>query len=79
MMACVTLKATAGVVRALVEDDTEEVSTRLLLRDKLLELHTGFSPAAILSQAAVEAKAARDAFLSTQTSAEESEPSSAPD
>jgi hypothetical protein len=32
-----------GVQRALIEEDIEEVSTRLLLRRKVLELHTGFS------------------------------------
>ena len=34
----------------LVEVDIEEVSTRALLRDKIIELHTGFSLAAVLSQ-----------------------------
>lgn len=37
------------VMRALVPDDTEEVSTRFRLRSEVLELHTGFSGAAILS------------------------------
>jgi hypothetical protein len=32
-----------GVMRAVIEEDIEEVSTRLLLRRKVLELHTGFS------------------------------------
>lgn len=79
MMECVTIKPSGNIMRKLVEDDTEEVSTRLLLRDKLLELHVGFSPAAILSRAAAEAKAARDAFLNTPTSVDESAPLSAPD
>lgn len=32
-----------SVIRGLVEDDTEEVSTRLKLRADIFELHTGFS------------------------------------
>lgn len=38
------------VVRPLLEDDTEEVSTLLLLRREVFELHTGFSMAGILSK-----------------------------
>lgn len=37
------------VIRALVEDDIEEVSTRLRLRAEVLELHTGFSITGLLS------------------------------
>jgi hypothetical protein len=33
----------------LVEHDIEEVSTRIFLRDKVFELHVGFSPAARMS------------------------------
>ena len=56
MFSCVTLVSESGVMRGLVESDTEEVSTRLLLRDEVIKLHTGFSPAAVLStlRAAVE-------------------------
>jgi hypothetical protein len=35
---------------ALVPSDTEEVATRLFLRDQIMELHVGFSVAAGLSQ-----------------------------
>lgn len=34
----------------MVEEDIEEVATRVFLRDAIFELHTGFSPAAVLSQ-----------------------------
>ena len=50
MMGCVKIKE-AHLVRALDPnaEDIEEVSTRLLLRKELLELHLGFSLAAKLS------------------------------
>jgi len=38
------------VVRRLIEDDIEEVSTRLWLRNQVLLLHTGFSFADALSR-----------------------------
>ena len=38
-----------GAVRALFEEDIEEVTTRLSVRKELLELHLGFSLAAKLS------------------------------
>lgn len=41
---------TRSVVRALVEDDTEEVMTRVQLRAEVLSLHTGFSFAERLLQ-----------------------------
>jgi len=50
MFGCIQIQATPGkpgTIRALVEDDIEEVATRLKLRAELLKLHTGFSsPAA---------------------------------
>lgn len=52
MFACVQFlpdPARPEVVRALIDDDTEEVSTRFRLRSEVLELHTGFSGGAILS------------------------------
>jgi len=42
MMTCVRLKASAGVIRDLVDDDIEEVVTRLQLRKAIIDLHTGF-------------------------------------
>lgn len=38
------------LLRALVEDDIEEVATRLRLRSEVFELHTGFSVADALSR-----------------------------
>lgn len=63
MMECVqALNVTDGgetTVRRLIPDDTEEWTTLPWLRDKVLELHLGFSLAATLStlrQAAVAAR-----------------------
>ena len=44
MMSCVQRVEDPLVTRPLVEDDTEEVATRLLLRDEVAALHVGFSP-----------------------------------
>lgn len=52
MMTCVTFlpdKTNAGVQRALIADDIEEVSTILMLRNEVAQLHLGFSIAARLS------------------------------
>jgi hypothetical protein len=46
MLACVQIIPDASrpmVRRALVEDDIEEVTTLLRLREEVLSLHTGFS------------------------------------
>jgi hypothetical protein len=43
--------------RPLVEDDIEEIATRVLLRGKVLDLHTGFSVSAFLSRLGQAAKA----------------------
>lgn len=48
MMACVRIKVNAGV-RDLIEEDIEEVKTRLRLRDEVINLHLSFSVAAFLS------------------------------
>lgn len=44
MFACIQVMPSvdASVKRALIEDDIEEVATRLYLRRKVLELHTSF-------------------------------------
>ncbi len=76
MLACVQIvpDLTKPVVtRSLVESDTEEVATLLLLRGELVELHTGFSIAATLSTLGQAAKARSSA---TETSPSSSEPSS---
>lgn len=52
MMGCIQIQpgpTHPNVVRALIEDDIEEVATRLRLRDEVLKLHTSFSIAAFLS------------------------------
>lgn len=46
MMACIKIQPSAAhseVVRALIEDDIEEVMTRVRLREEVITLHTGFS------------------------------------
>jgi hypothetical protein len=66
-------------VGPLLEEDIEEVVTRVWLRDQIFELHTDFSVAAVLSHAwaRVEAAAAIwSASQSTQTSPGQSAPPS---
>lgn len=43
MMECVKFKASGGAIRDLIEDDIEEVRTYIWLRQKIIELHVGFS------------------------------------
>jgi len=50
MMGCVQRKMDSGVVRDLIEDDIEEVATRVQLRGEVLALHMGFSLADALSR-----------------------------
>lgn len=45
------------VVRPLIEDDIDEVATRLFLRGEVIEIHTGFSVTATLSTLGAAAKA----------------------
>ena len=49
MMGCVQI-VEPKLVRALMEDDIEEVQTRMLLRRQIIELHVGFSLADALSK-----------------------------
>jgi hypothetical protein len=44
MMGCVQI-VEPKLVRSLTDDDIEEVKTRIMLRQKILELHVGFSGA----------------------------------
>ncbi len=62
-------------VGPLIDEDMEEVATRIFLRDEIFELHTGFSPAAILSQMWEKVMVVASS-LSTPTSRAASEPSS---
>lgn len=53
MMGCVQIvpdPKNPHVVRPVDDEDIEEVTTRLVLRSEVWELHTGFSPAAFLSK-----------------------------
>lgn len=53
MMACIQIvpdPKNAHVVRPVDDEDIEDVTTRLMLRSEVFELHTGFSPAAFLSK-----------------------------
>ncbi len=65
MMGCVTFvpdptkldQATRlPIIRGLIEDDIDEVSTLLLLRSEVMELHLGFSIAAFLSRLGAAAR-----------------------
>lgn len=46
MMECVQVQPSRDVVRDLIEDDIEEVATRLMLRREIVALHLDFSQAA---------------------------------
>ena len=59
-----TVTRGAGGIGALIEDDIEEVSTRIHLRTEVLELHTGFSIAAVLSVLMIPAVAKESGDLS---------------
>lgn len=80
MMGCVSVIRDPGgapnVVTRLLDTDIEEVWTRVMLRDKILELHTGFSVAAAMSRLnSMAAKTSTDSS-NTQTSPDSSAPSS---
>lgn len=68
-----------AMTRALIEDDIEEVATRLFLRSEVFEIHTNFSVAAFLSKT-WEAAATKlaEPSPSIQTSPDGSEPLSQP-
>jgi hypothetical protein len=74
LFACVKILPDAahpGLARALVEEDIEEVATRLRLRSEVFELHTNFSVAAFLSKTWETAAArvrATEAMLNTPMS-----------
>lgn len=60
------------VSRALIDDDIEEVTTRLFLRGEVIEIHTGFSVTASLSKLGAAAKEANGSS-DTPTSLKSSE------
>lgn len=65
-------------VGPLVDEDIEEVKTRLLLRSEVFELHTGFSAAAFLSGKWAEMMAAMLSSSLTPTSDPSADQSSPP-
>jgi hypothetical protein len=73
MMDCIRIQpnpAQPAVVRDLIEDDIEEVSTRLLLRDEVIKLHINFSPREFVLnfRRMQEIQAAREIGEPTETS-----------
>ncbi len=48
MMGCVQMVPSAGIIRKLMEEDVEEVKTRLLLRREVFALHVDFFDSAAL-------------------------------
>lgn len=68
MFECITVRPDTNVEREIYPGDIEEVATRLFLREKVFELHTGFSPAAAHSQSKTTAAAAEGNSSNTRTS-----------
>lgn len=79
MFACIQIVTPSGIVRALFDDDIDEVSTRLFLRGEVIEIHTGFSVTATLSTLGAAAKATADSSSAMPTSPPSSAPSSEAD
>lgn len=80
MFACIQFvdPTNRAVTRALIDDDIEEVATRLFLRGEVIEIHTGFSVTATLSTLGAAAKA-KDNLSDTSTSPKSSALSSEAD
>jgi hypothetical protein len=71
MMTCVQIIPDASrpmVKRALVEDDIEEVTTLLRLREEVLSLHLNFSIAAFRLKLTAANQTAAESSLNTETS-----------
>lgn len=64
MMGCVQIVTGPGVERSLIEDDIEEVGTRLKLRKAVWDLHTDFFTAADKSTSASNQSAQPEPSLS---------------
>lgn len=82
MMTCVQIKPDrmrSDFVRKLVEDDIEEVATRVYLRQEVFALHVGFSFADALSTLKTKAPADQKDSQNTETSPPSSGPSSPPE
>ncbi len=56
MFGCVQIVPPSGQPRDLIEEDIEEVKTRLELRKELMELHMGFTFADVASKLTASAK-----------------------
>jgi hypothetical protein len=76
MFACIQIKEPA-IIRALTEEDIEEIETRVLLRQEVLDLHLGFFKAAVqlISVAATAAKKQHDILSAIQIYPTQSEQS----
>jgi hypothetical protein len=62
IMACIKIQPNPtqpAIVRELIEDDIEEVATRVMLREAVIELHTGFSIAEFISNLRAAAQHSR--------------------
>lgn len=65
MMGCIQVISSAGIVRPLMDEDIEEVATRVQLRKEVFEVHTGFFARA----AALKAKALQAAEAAASSNA----------
>lgn len=75
MFGCISIvrdKAHTDMAFALLEDDIEEVTTRLRLRDEVIQLHTGFSFADEKWISGSSAGTTNGSTSNTQTSPEQS-------
>lgn len=79
MMACIAFMPETKIPRPLLEEDIEEVLTRIQLRDEVLKLHLGFSMAEKFRTWGVSAKAMLGNMRNTQASPAPLEPLSAAD
>lgn len=81
MMECVSIKPdpkNPNVIRNLIDDDIEEIGTRIFLRQKIIELHVGFSMGGALSTPTSEPKEAVPPSSNIRTSPAPSVRSSRP-
>lgn len=67
LMTCIQIKPSPNVIRALIDEDIEEVSTRIRLKIEVLQLHVGFSLAGGGSKSTSETSAKKPDSLNTQT------------
>jgi hypothetical protein len=71
MFTCVQIQPNPrdpSIVRVLVEDDIEEVTTRALLRKAIVELHVGFSRPGVQSKSSLETPFSPEGSVITRTS-----------